>query len=95
MHREHLGKALSHRQRPKEKKDGNPDYVDTPRRGLRSIRKKLPAAIEDRNQIDHISPLIIAISHTAQCLAGNLPTLFGEPIPPTTKPKLRYHSRSN
>src|SRR5690348_388448 len=60
-----------------------------------AIRNEVLARLQKKNsriRDDHFA-LCSSHSHTAPCLAGNLPTLFGEPLPPEHEAHVQRYTR--
>ncbi len=59
-----------------------------------SVRNEVASRLQKRKGIeaDRVA-LCSSHSHTAPCLAGNLPTLFGEPLPPEQQAHIERYTR--
>src|SRR5258706_2460777 len=59
-----------------------------------AVRNEVARRLQKRKGIDadHVA-LCSSHSHTAPCLAGNLPTLFGEPLPPEHQAHIERYTR--
>src|ERR1043165_9734182 len=58
-----------------------------------SIRNEVAQRLLKRGILSERITVCSSHSHTAPCLAGNLPTLFGEPIPPEHQAHIERYTR--
>jgi putative membrane-bound dehydrogenase-like protein len=76
-------------------KDGPAILLTVDNTGVpKSIRDEVAQYLAKQHKIDDSRvALCSSHSHTAPCLAGNLPTLFGEPLPPEHEEHIQRYTR--
>src|SRR5215470_15064897 len=75
-------------------KDGPAILITVDNTGVpASIRNEVAQRLSKKGIKSERIALCSSHSHTAPCLAGNLPTLFGEPIPPDHEAHIERYTR--